>query len=131
MAKLNYHIHTDAVKEKLIPERIHYNSRKNSFIYANEADLLNLALFGKTAKDWKTQNPDKKGNMRDYASAEQLLVLTNLESHNAQFIKEGLSAIERLVKLNEIAIYQVQILVNHSVSQRLLNDKTSRKHISE
>ena len=120
LAKINYRIHTDVIKENLIPERI---KNKDGKIYASEADLLNLALFGITAKEWRAMNPDKKGNMRDYATGEQLLVLANLESHNAQFIKEGVSQDQRLIKLNEIAIYQMQILIKQAVSQRLLGEK--------
>jgi len=88
-------------------------------VYASEADLLNVALFGMTAREWRIQYPKKKGNMRDHASNEQLLVLANLESHNAQFIKEGLRQDERLIKLNEIAIYQMQILVNTNILKGL------------
>ena len=110
LAKINYRIHTDAIKENLIPSRIYNNPKKEGFIYANEADILNVALFGITAKMWRSQNPDKKGNIRDYATSEQLIVLSNLESQNAQLIKEGLSQDERLDKLNEIAIYQMQVL---------------------
>ena len=120
LAKINYRIHTDVIKENLIPKRI---KNKDGKIYASEADLLNLALFGITAKEWRAMNPDKKGNMRDYATGEQLLVLANLESHNAQFIKEGVSQDQRLIKLNEIAIYQMQILIKQAVSQRLLGEK--------
>ena len=109
LAKVNYKIHTDAIKENLIPDRLH-RLKKEGFVYASEADVLNVALFGMTAKMWRLQNPKKKGNVRDYASGEQLLVLANLESHNAQLIKEGLGQDERAEKLNEIAIYQMQVL---------------------
>jgi hypothetical protein len=112
LAKINYKIHTDAIQENLIPSRVHRRPRMDGFVYASEADILNLALFEMTAKEWKIANPKKKGNMRDDATTEQLLVLANLETHNAQFIKEGLSQDERLEKLNEIAIYQMQLLVN-------------------
>lgn len=109
LAKVNYYIHTDAVKDYLIPQRL-LNSRLEGMVYANEADLLNLALFGKTAKEWKAANLEAKGNMRDHASAEQLLVLANLENLNAEFIKQGLKGDERLHRLNEIAIHQMNLL---------------------
>ena len=108
IVKMNYHIHTDAIKNNLIPQNIAKNKIK--FIYANEADLLNLALFGRTAKQWKENNSDKKGNIRDYSSVEQLVVLANLESLNAEFIKQEMTPQERLEKLNIIAIEQLNIL---------------------
>ena len=108
IVKMNYHIHTDAIKNNLIPNVISKN--KINFIYANEADLLNMALFGITAKQWKDTNKDKKGNIRDYSSSEQLVVLANLESFNAQYIKENIPPEQRLVMLNEIAIEQLTIL---------------------
>lgn len=109
LSKINYLIHTDAVKDYLVPQRL-LNSRLEGLVYANEADLLNLALFGRTAKEWKTANPEAKGNMRDEATAEQLLVLANLENLNAEFIKQGLKADQRLQRLNEIAIHQMNLL---------------------
>lgn len=112
LSKINYQIHTDAVKENLIPAQLYNRPKKDGFVYASEADILNLALFGMTSKEWRLQNPDKKGNIRDHATGEQLLIMANLESINAEFIKEGLSQDERLDKLNEIAIYQMQVLVN-------------------
>ena len=115
LVKMNYHIHTDAIKNNLIPPNIAKN--EIHFIYASEADLLNIALFGKTAKQWSEQNPKLEGNMRDYATAEQLVVLANLESLNAQFIKDGLEAEDRLLKLNNIAIEQLQLLLNYSVKK--------------
>ena len=115
LVKMNYHIHTDAIKNNLIPPNIAKN--KIHFIYASEADLLNIALFGKTAKQWSEQNPKLEGNMRDYATPEQLVVLANLESLNAQFIKDGLEAEDRLLKLNNIAIEQLQLLLNYSVKK--------------
>jgi len=115
LVKMNYHIHTDAIKNNLIPPNIAKN--KIHFIYASEADLLNIALFGKTAKQWSEQNPKLEGNMRDYATTEQLVVLANLESLNAQFIKDGLEAEDRLLKLNNIAIEQLQLLLNYSVKK--------------
>jgi hypothetical protein len=109
LSKINYYIHTDAVKDYLVPQRL-LNAHKEGLVYANEADLLNLALFGKTAKEWKTANPEAKGNMRDQATVEQLLVLANLENLNAEFIKQGLKSDERLHRLNEIAIHQMNLL---------------------
>lgn len=109
LTKINYFIHTDAVKDILIPPRL-LNPRLEGMIYANEADLLNLALFGKTAKEWKASNLEAKGNMRDHATAEQLLVLANLENLNAEFIRQGLKAEQRLQRLNEIAIHQMNLL---------------------
>lgn len=110
LSKINYHIHTDAIKENLIPAKL--SKQQISSVYANEADLLNMALFGKTAKQWRDENPDTKGNIRDTATLEQLVVLTNLESINAMLIKEKLSQTERLKKLNEMAIVQMKSLVN-------------------
>ena len=108
LAKVNYRIHTDAVQQHLIPPRL--NVKQQGIVYANEADLLNIALFGMTAKQWRIKNPDKKGNIRDYATGEQLLVLSNLENINAEFIKVGLDQQERVKRLNGIAIYQMQAL---------------------
>lgn len=110
LSKVNYKIQTDAIKKNLIPSNI--KSGVKGLYYASEADLLNVALFGVTAKEWKNANPKAKGNMRDNALPQQLLVLANLETHNAEFIKEGLSQEERLERLNEIAIYQMQLLIN-------------------
>ena len=112
LAKVNYHIHTDAIKENLIPKEL--SKQQISFVYANEADLLNMALFGTTALVWRNENPDKDGNMRDYANIEQLVVLSNMESINAVFIRQGLSQSERLVQLNKIAITQMTSLINSS-----------------
>lgn len=126
LAKVNYIIHTDAIKQHLIPKRLYNRPKKDGFIYASEADVLNVALFGMTAKMWRLQNQEKKGNMRDHASTEQLLVLSNLESHNAHFIKEGLSQDERADKLNEIAIYQMQVLVNQSALKQLNEGKKKK-----
>ncbi len=119
LAKINYRIHTDAIKQNLIPPQI--TKQKASFIYANEADVLNVALFGITAKDWRDQNPDLSGNIRDYATAAQLVCLSNLETLNALFIQQKLSQPERLMKLNQIAIQQMNILaadtnINHLTS---------------
>lgn len=121
LSKINYRIHTDAVKEKLIPENL--TSKQISIVYANEADVLNMALFGKTAKQWREENSDKKGNIRDYANVSQLVCLVNLENLNAVFISEGYEQSQRLAKLNQIAIQQMRILVqNHAV--KMLNDKS-------
>lgn len=117
LVKMNYHIHTDAIKNNLIPPNITKN--KIAFIYATEADLLNVALFGKTAAQWREQNPTLKGNIRDYASVEQLVVLANLESLNAQFIKAELAAEERVLKLNQIAIEQLELLLNYASKNQL------------
>jgi hypothetical protein len=118
LAKVNYRIHTDAVKMHLIPPSI-AKTNQEGIAYATEADILNLALFGVTAKQWREANPNLKGNIRDYAGTEQLLVLVNLENLNAHFIKEGLAKDERLVKLNEIAIYQMQLLSQPQVIGKL------------
>ncbi len=111
IVKMNYAIHTNAIKNNLIPPYI--AKSKVNFIYASEADLLNVALFGLTAKAWKESNADKKGNMRDYTTVEQLVVLANLESLNAEFIKQRLSPTDRLAKLNAIAIEQMQLLLGY------------------
>lgn len=112
IVKMNYHIHTDSIKNNLIP--IDISKNRVMFIYASEADLLNMSLFGKTAKQWQEENPKIEGNMRDYASVEQLVVLANLENSNAQFIKEGLKPKDRLEKLNKIAIEQLRILLSYA-----------------
>ena len=110
LAKINYHIHTDAIKEHLIPEEIDPYHR--SLIYANEADVLNVALYGMTAKEWRDAHPDDKGNIRDYATINQLICLSNMENLNAVFINEGMPQQERLHKLNQIAIQQMTVLEN-------------------
>jgi len=110
LSKINYRLHTDAVKEFLVPIKIDSN-KYASTIYASEADLLNLAVFGMTAKEWRNLNPKLKGNIRDNTTPEQLLILANIENLNAQFIKEGIEQKERLEQLNEIAIYQMGVLV--------------------
>jgi hypothetical protein len=109
LTKINYRIHTDAIKENLIPENL--TATQITFVYANEADVLNMALFGKTAKQWQEENPDKKGNVRDYANVSQLVCLANLENLNAVFIGEEIPQSERLQKLNQIAIGQMRILL--------------------
>ena len=108
LVKINYRIHTDAIKEHLIPEAVTPAHAK--MVYASEADILNVALFGQTATEWRRSNPDKDGNMRDYATAAQLVCLSNLENLNALFIKDGLSQGERLARLNAIAIHQMTLL---------------------
>lgn len=110
LAKINYHIHTDAIKQNLIPQEL--TNVQKSFVYADEADMLNVAMFGQTAKEWRDENPDLKGNIRDYATINQLICLSNMENLNAVFINEGLSQKERLIKLNKIAIQQMQVLEN-------------------
>jgi hypothetical protein len=108
LSKINYHIHTDAIKENLIPPEL--EKRQITIIYANEADVLNVALFGMTAKEWRDKNPKQKGNVRDYANINELICLSNMESINAVLINEGVSQKERLIKLNKIAIQQIKIL---------------------
>ena len=110
LSKINYHIHTDAIKRNLIPKEV--TPRQASFVYANEADVLNVALFGLTAQEWRDAHPDLKGNLRDYASINELICLSNMENLNAVFINEGLPQNERLIKLNQIAIHQMRILEN-------------------
>jgi hypothetical protein len=110
LAKVNYHIHTDAIKQNLIPTVL--DKSKINFVYANEADLLNVALFGMTAKQWRAENSDTEGNIRDTATIEQLVVLSNLESLNAVLIHQGQTQSERLLQLNTIAITQMKALVN-------------------
>lgn len=109
LAKINYHIHTSAVSCNLIPKEITQN--QVSIIYAEEADVLNVALFGITAKQWREKNPDSKGNIRDYASLNELICLSNMENINAVLINDGVSQKDRLIKLNQIAIQQMQILM--------------------
>ena len=108
LSKINYHIHTDAIKQNLIPVKI--TQQQANIIYANEADVLNVAMFGVTAKQWREANPDLKGNIRDYATINELICLSNMENLNAVFINEGLSQRERLIKLNQIAIQQMNVL---------------------
>ena len=108
LAKVNYRIHTDAIKENLIPKEL--TSQQTSIIYASEADVLNVALLGMTAKQWRENNPDLKGNIRDYASINELICLSNMENINAVLIEDKVSQKERLIKLNKIAIHQMMIL---------------------
>ena len=108
LSKINYKIHTDAIKKNLIPKEL--TKYETSIVYAEEADVLNMALFGMTAKQWRNKNPDKQGNIRDYATINELICLTNLENINSIYINEGIKQSERLIKLNKIAISQMKIL---------------------
>lgn len=117
LAKINYRIHTDAVKENLIPAAL--RKEQTAIVYANEADVLNMALFGVTAKDWRERNPELRGNVRDHADISQLVCLSNLENLNALFIKEKIPQPERLVKLNTIAIQQMKLLIDDVQIERL------------
>lgn len=117
LAKINYRIHTDAIKETLLPPTI--TKAQTAFVYASEADLLNVALFGQTAKQWRDAHPEAEGNLRDHAPLEQLVVLTNLESLNSVLIRQGLPQSERLLKLNEIAITQMRTLLSANNVERL------------
>ena len=116
LSKVNYVVHTDAIKSYIVPTLTEYQKK---FVYANEADVLNMALFGKTAKDWRTENPDKKGNIRDYATIEQLLVIANMESFNAILIEQGVPQRERLVQLNAMAKSQLRVLENQNTLKLL------------
>ena len=117
LAKVNYHIHTDAIKENLIPKEL--TKTQMSFVYANEADLLNVALFGLIAKQWREANPKAIGNIRDAATIEQLVVLSNLESINAVLIHEGYTQPKRLIQLNKVAIIQMKSLLNNKNLRQL------------
>ena len=108
LAKINYHIHTDAVKRNLVPVEV--TPRQASVIYASEADVLNVAMFGMTASEWRSANPKSKGNIRDYATINELICLSNMENLNSVFINEGLPQRERLIKLNQVAIQQMRVL---------------------
>ncbi len=118
LSKINYRIHTDAIKQNLIPAEV--TKAQASIIYANEADVLNVAMFGMTAKQWRDANPDLKGNIRDYASVNELICLSNMESLNAVFIEQGLPQSERLIKLNQIAIHQMSVLESGENDRKLL-----------
>lgn len=117
ISKINYQIHTDAIKENLIPKEI--TKQQASFVYANEADLLNMALFGTTAKEWREKNPGKDRNIRDYATLEQLVVLSNMESINALLIQQGISQSQRLIYLNKTAITQMKSLFENKTIKNL------------
>lgn len=108
LSKINYRIHTDAIRQNLIPSEV--TIQQANIIYANEADVLNVAMFGVTAKMWRERNPELKGNIRDYASINELICLSNMENLNAVFIEQGIAQGERLVKLNQVAIQQMRIL---------------------
>ncbi|HFD86829.1 MAG TPA: KilA-N domain-containing protein, partial [Gammaproteobacteria bacterium] len=117
LTKINYRIHTDAIKQNLIPKEL--TRQQVTQVYASEADILNMALFGKTAKQWRDENPDEKGNIRDFANVSQLVCLANLESLNAHLIQEGLNPAERLQKLNQIAIQQMALLLENHTEKRM------------
>ena len=118
ISKVNYHIHTDAIRHNIVPI-INWNTRKEGFYFASEADVLNLAVFTMTASEWRLANPTLKGNIRDYASHEQLIVLANIESMNAELIREGVKQADRVVRLNEIAVHQMKILTNLPTLKKL------------
>jgi len=117
LTKINYRIHTDAIKERLVPPEL--TAQQVNLVYASEADVLNMALFGMTAKQWRDANPGKKGNIRDYADVSQLVCLSNLENLNALFIRENAPQAERLRKLNQIAIQQMKLLTDDVLVKRL------------
>ena len=117
LAKVNYHIHTDAIKENLIPSKI--TKQQASLVYSTEADLLNVALFGITAKQWRDKNPNKVGNIRDYATLEQLVVLSNMESINSLLIRQSLTQNDRLIQLNKTAISQMKSLLESNTMKKL------------
>ena len=121
LAKINYHIHTDAIKQNLIPPEL--TPQQKSFVYADEADMLNVAMFGMTAREWREANPKLKGNIRDYATINQLICLSNMENLNSVFINDGLPQSERLEKLNKIAIHQMQVLENMTGIKLLEKDE--------
>lgn len=118
LSKINYRIHTDAIKQNLIPAEV--TAKQASIIYANEADVLNVAMFGMTAKQWREANPDLKGNIRDYAAINELICLSNMENLNAVLIEQGMPQGERLLKLNQIAIHQMSVLQNGDNGERKL-----------
>lgn len=118
LSKINYRIHTDAIKHNLIPAEV--TKAQASIIYANEADVLNVAMFGMTAKQWRETNSDLKGNVRDYASINELICLSNMENLNAVFIEQGIPQSERLIKLNQIAIHQMSVLESGDNGRKLL-----------
>ncbi|MCP4256873.1 MAG: KilA-N domain-containing protein [Ketobacter sp.] len=124
LAKVNYRIHTDAIQSVIVPRQV--TKKQLSIIYANEADLLNVAVFGQTAKQWRESNPDKDGNMRDHATIEQLLVLANLESMNAELIHLGQDQPARLTRLNQMAIRQLSIL-SQTASTLISTDNSEDK----
>ena len=117
LTKINYKIHTDAIKDNLVPQVL--NKEQIGLVYASEADILNIALFGMTAMQWREENPNKEGNVRDYASVEQLIVLSNMESMNAELIKRNISQQERIIFLNEMAISQIKSLIQINTIKRI------------
>ena len=121
LSKINYRIHTEAIKSNLIPKKL--TKDQINFVYAEEADVLNMAVFGITAKEWREKNANLKGNIRDYASIDELICLANLENLNSVFINYGLSQSERLEKLNKIAISQIKILSENNINYKYLNEK--------
>lgn len=127
LAKVNYRIHTDAIKENLVPPAL--TKAQTNAIYASEADLLNMALFGTTAAAWRRANPTAEGNLRDHATLEQLVVLSNLESINAMLIHQGLEAPQRLAQLNAMAITQMRSLLNAPGLVRLTSGRTSQRRL--
>ncbi len=122
LAKINYHIHTDAIKQNLIPAEL--TREQINQVYANEADVLNIAMFGITAKQWRDANPDLKGNIRDYATINELICLSNMENLNAVFINENMPQSQRLLKLNQIAIQQMEVLYDVE-SRKLLKENNN------
>lgn len=127
ISKANYKIHTDAIKQKLIPPDI--SAKSQGFVYANEADVLNVAVFGITASEWRKANPELTGNMRDHATIEQLLVLSNLESINAMLIESGISRAERAIQLNKIAISQLRTLANNASVEQIKADMGEQEQL--
>ncbi|MDR1033747.1 MAG: KilA-N domain-containing protein [Bifidobacteriaceae bacterium] len=127
LSKVNYRIHTNAIRDNLMPPKL--TPKQRSFVYADEADLLNIALFGQTATEWRRANPNKKGNIRDYATIEQLLVLANLENINALYIEKGMSQSERIVELNRLAYQQLEHLLtdNGVKDMRVLEQKKTEQ----
>lgn len=118
LSKINYRIHTDAIKHNLIPDEI--TKTQASMIYANEADVLNVAMYGITAKQWRDANPNLNGNIRDYSSINELICLSNMENLNAVFIEQGIPQQERLIKLNRIAIHQMSVLSENDINRKIL-----------
>lgn len=118
LLKINYRIQTDAIKQNLVPAEI--TQAQASIIYANEADVLNVAMFGVTANQWREANPDLKGNIRDYATINELICLSNMENLNAVFIEQSMAQSERLVKLNQIAIHQMSVLESNDNDRKIL-----------
>ena len=125
LSKINYNIHTDAIKNNLIPKEVTQN--QINMIYADEADIINVALFGMTAREWKQKNPNKQGNIRDYANVAELVCLVNLENLNSVYINEGINSKDRLVKLNNIAIHQMTLLTEDNRIKKIENIAKDKK----